>query len=129
MQEYQRKLLQICNVDVESTMSQLNSGSYYMRKKDLKENAEKLKKMIVNNGPELLLSGFGTLQADHKYIKNKTAEDQKNGLAVIFIISRDNIYKSILLDIVAVSTTEKEQTRSEFHSILEVQFYQSDSMN
>lgn len=66
--------------------------------------------------------GFGALQGDHKYIKSRTNEDQKNGIAVLVTISCEEIFASLTLDFRATDSTSYETTKSDFEDILSVSF-------
>ena len=115
---YRKQLLKAVKVDPESTIEQLDSSSYFKMKKNMRENQISEKRMIRLNARKLLQSGFGFLQADHKWIQNRTMDAMNNGLAVILIITREDIYSSILLDFKAVNSTAEEPTLAAFNEIL-----------
>ncbi|CAG5102361.1 Oidioi.mRNA.OKI2018_I69.chr1.g264.t1.cds [Oikopleura dioica] len=118
LKAYRAQLLSSVNVDPQC-LDQLHSSSYHYIKEDMKKQQEILRTVLKKELPTLLEQGFCALQADHKYIKSRTHEDKKNGMAVLVTVSCEEIFSSLILDFRATDSTSYESTKNDFEEILD----------
>lgn len=106
----------------DAVVEQLLSSSPYLMKQKMKSNAEEMKGIFKEVGPELFDEGYMWIEIDHKSIIKETNDPEKHGFGVIAVLCWGDYYERYMMAFIATDKTDTETNEKLLESCLEVCF-------